>query len=1267
VRLLADRPAYFRAARSLLALACALSCFTTAGWAQVGTASLEGRITDAQGGVLPGASVTLSSSETATTRSAVTDETGGFAFIAVPPGVYQVKVELQGFRTGVLERVALRVDTASKVDLSLEVGSLAETVEVQAEVPVINRSDASLGNVIDGTQIRELPLEARNVAGLLSLQPGVTFVPTNNMNTQDDRFGSVDPRNGAVSGARADQQNVTLDGIDVNDAQKQSPFTSVLRVTLDSVQEFRVSTANFGADQGQSSGAQVSLVTRGGTNDFHGSGYWVNRDTEFSANEYFLKLTQLSQDQPSEAPLLNKNIYGFSLGGPVKRDKFFFFGNFEALDEQRENPVTRNVPSAAFRDGVLIYQCATPSACPGGSVRGLTGSHPVPAGSYGMTPDELRRVDPLHIGPNLAALEYFRQFPLPNEDGNYPGNIDFFRFAAGIDNQFRTYIGRVDFRATPSQSFFGRLNFQDDAVADVPQYPGKPPNEAVDTNNRGFAIGHDWVVGTNKVNTLRYGYTFIDEITGGVQSADGVTFRFIDPFDSLSDSFGRELGTHNIVNDFSWIRGRHSWKFGGNARWIDNQSFDNENSFNVFSSNPSWVPGSGTRYMPGGACPAPADCSGLPAVASASRSNYSDPFVQLLGVLSQNEARYNFNIDGSLVPPGEPVLRHYAAEEYELYVQDTWRVRDNLSVTAGLRYSLFSPPYEANGVQVAPSPSLGEWFAERERNMVAGVPSNASPLISFVPAGPKNDGPGFYDWDYNNFGPRVAVAWTPTPKTVVRGGYSIVYDRLGAGLATSFDRGGSFGLATQLGTPFGTLPETNAGARFRGISASYPHLLEPAPPGGFPQTPDVFAGEIGISIDDTIVTPYSHVFNVVLGRELGSGFGVEAAFVGRIGRNQLVRRDMAMPLNLVDPATGLDYFTAVRQLLDASADGVDGMAPIAYWENLFPDAAGGGLSATQAMAQSFQDNAPDYITALWLADEQCDPACSRFGEFAYFARQYDSLAARSSVGRSKYNAMQLSLRKRFSAGYQFDVNYTLAEAKDHASEVEIGGTFGNFGSGGYSGFLVNTWDPDLNYSTADYDVRHQININWLTELPFGQGRPLGGNVSGPVNAIIGDWALAGILRWTSGFPFNVINCRSCWPTNWNLQGNAELVTPGRLPETERTRNVVDGRPSPFTDPAEAITFFRNAYPGEIGLRNALRGDGYFGVDFSLSKGFAMPFGHRLRFRWDVFNLTNTPRFDTGDVEMLPDRATTFGRYNAALATCDGAAGRCMQANLRYEW
>lgn len=1249
--------------------------------AQSGTATLAGTVQDAQGAVLPGVTITATNQSTGTVRTTVTNDRGNYNLSALPPGTYDLTAELSGFRGVKVEGFDLQVDTTARRDFALAIGAMEETITVRGETPIINTSNASIGNTMNEETIRALPVEARNVVHLLSLQPGAVFIPTTNPNT-------TDPRYGATAGARADQQNVTLDGIDVNDPQLQAAFTSAVRITQEALQEFKVSTTNYGAEMGRSSGPQVSLVTRSGTNEYNGSAYWFLRRTATSSNEYFLKLAQLGSGEESQVPTLDKDIMGGAFGGPIRRGKAFFFGNFEALREKSETPVVRAVPSASLRDGVLMYRCASPGACPGGSVRGFSNSHAVPSGWYGLSPAEIAAIDPLGIGPSRAASQYFNQYPLPNEPGSDGQNLMDYRFAAPIENDFNTLIGRFDYKISGGQSLFVRGNMQDDTINSAPQFPGQEPRSQTLFTNAAFAVGYDAVLSESLVNSFRYGLTKIDSTNLGRLKSNYVRFRFLDPFNPITSTSIRETPTHNIVNDLSWLKGNHTFKAGANLRFTRIPSSRDEGSWLSATVNPSWVSGIGRTYMPGRPTCTTPGCSAVPAVAPNFAAGYADPWLSILGVLSQSTLRANYDREGNLLPVGQPVERKYASDEYEFYVQDSWQLRPNLTVTAGLRYSLFSPPYEVNGLQVAPSISMGEWFEERRQNGLAGIPSSASPIVTFDLAGPKNNGRGFYETDKNNFAPRFSFAWTPGAegglfgwltggdKMVIRGGYARVFDRIGQGIALNFDQGFAFGMSTTISSPFGAPYETNPAVRWVNDTTLPPTVPE-APPGGFPQTPPIRAGIITSSVDDTLVTPSAHTASLIIGRELPGNFAIEGGYVGRFGRDLLTRRDLAMPLNLVDTQSGMDYFTAAQQLINAtkaagipanaplSAYGV--LAPIAYWENLFPDAASATANATAVIARRYNIDGPDWITSLWLMDQFCFPACSKFGPFAFFAEQYDSLAALSSVGRSNYHSMILTLRKRYSRGFQFDLNYTLSESKDMGSNVERGSAFGNFGAGGYSGFLINSWEPELNYGISDFDVRHQINANGLWDLPFGRGKAIGGGAGGFLNQIIGDWSVAGVVRWTSGFPFNVINCRSCWATNWNLQGNASLVNPGQLPETETTRNAVDGRPSPFADPKEALKFFRFSLPGEQGIRNQLRGDGYFTLDTSVSKAWNLGISdHKLRVRWDVFNATNTPKFDVGDLTVTPDRSG-FGRYNGTLASCDAQAGRCMQFALRYEF
>jgi hypothetical protein len=1238
-------------------------------FAQAAAATVSGRVTDPQGLALPGVTVTVANPSTGDTRRVVTNEAGRYQISALPPGRYSLTLELNGFRPVVYENVDLPVGGDVRQDAQLEVGGVTETVTVSADATVLNTTTAAVGNNMNEFTIKNLPIEAANVVQLLSLQPGASFIPTTNANTTDPRYGSV-------AGARSDQQNVTLDGIDVNDPQLQAAFTSAVRVTQEALQEFRVSTTNYSSEQGRSSGPQVSLVTKSGTNAFAGSGYWLLRRTATSTNEFFLELAQLDAGDPSEPPQLDKDIFGGSIGGPIRRNKLFFFANYEGLTEKSEAPVTRGVPSDSFRDGVLQYQCAVAAACPGGPVQGFTGAHNIEAGWFGLTPAQIATLDPLAIGPSMAASQYFKQYPSPNGPGLDGKNIMDHLFSAPIEDEFKTFISRVDFKPSTNTSIFGRLNIQDDVTNSTPTFPGQPASTQTVFNNSGVALGWDEVVSPNLINSFRYGFTKIDTGTIGPLDSNFVTFRFISTYDSNAGSSTRETPTHNFVNDMSWLKGDHAIKFGTNIRFTRIPSSRNASSFLSATVNPSWVDGVGRRYQPQGPnCDTPG-CALYPAVASTFQSGYADAWLNVLGVLSQSTVRANYDRDGNPLAVGTPVDRKYASNEYEFYIQDTWQAAGNLTVTYGVRYSLDSPPYEVNGLQVAPTPSMGQWFEERRLNALAGIPSNASPLVTFDLAGSGNDRKGFYDLDTNNLAPRIAVAWTPTDRWVVRGGYSKVFDRIGHGIAANFDSGASFGMSTSLSSPFGLPYEQNPGARFVDLS-SMPVTIPDAPQGGFPQTPPVEAGVITSTIDDTIVTPSAHMVNFIVGRDLGRNFTIEAGYIGRFSRDLLIRRDMAMPLNLVDSISGVDYFTAAQALIKSiEAAGIApgsaigayaGLPSIAYWDNLFPDAAFGGFTATQQFARRFNNDGPDYITTLWRADQFCVPGCTKFGPFSYFSEQYDSVAALSSIGRANYNSMVLTIRKRYSQGYQFDVNYTLSRSEDMGSNNERGSAFGTYGAGGYSGFLVNTWDPDLNYGISDFDATHMINASGIWDLPFGQGRRFGANVGNALNAFIGDWSVASVMRWNSGFPFSVINCRSCWATNWNLQGNATLIDPNNKPEVDIVLDAIDGRPSVFADPEAALDFFRFSLPGEAGDRNPFRGDGYATVDFSLSKAWQLPYGsHRLRFRWDMFNVTDHVSFDVNSLNVFPDRSG-FGRYDGSLATCDARAGRCMQFAFRYEF
>jgi len=325
-------------------------------FAQSGGTTVRGTVKDPQGNLVSGATVTITDPERNFTRTQQTNQDGAYVFTAVPPGTYRLEVAAQGFKTASASGLVALVDTPTVRDVQLEIGAVSETVDVTSTAEAaINTSDASLGNSFERKRIVELPLNANNVVGLLSLQPGVS-------------------RSGFVNGGRADQSNITLDGVDVNEQQDgldvvtDEAFASVLRVTRDSLQEFRVTTTNPNAEQGRSSGAQVSLVTRSGSNQWHGSLFETHRNTVTTANDFFNNAAGV------ERPQLLRNIFGGSVGGPIKKDRAFFFFNYEGFREATATSVVREVPLPTLGQGIVRYRTesgASDPGCPSGTPAGV--------------------------------------------------------------------------------------------------------------------------------------------------------------------------------------------------------------------------------------------------------------------------------------------------------------------------------------------------------------------------------------------------------------------------------------------------------------------------------------------------------------------------------------------------------------------------------------------------------------------------------------------------------------------------------------------------------------------------------------------------------------------------------------------------------------------------------------------------------------------------------------------------------------------------------
>jgi|HubBroStandDraft_6_1064221.scaffolds.fasta_scaffold05832_2 hypothetical protein len=1327
--------------RNILISSLAMLFTITCAWGQTGTTSLRGVVSDKTGATVANAKVTLTNVGQALKREATTTNTGEYEFLALPPGTYALTVELTGFRRFEQKNLELLVNVPTTVNVTLEVGTTTETVEVSAQAVTLNTTDASLGNAFNENQVKQLPLEGRNVPDLLSLQAGVVYT-----GNRSDINADTDTRSGSVNGARSDQSNVTLDGVPVNDSGGHA-FTSVLPVTLDSVQEFRVTTTNYNADQGSTSGAQVALVTKSGTNEVHGSAYEYLRNTYTSANDFFIKTAQLQSGQPNQPPELIRNVFGASLGGPIIKNRLYLFVNYEGTRRAEQSSQVATVPTDAMRAGYIQYLCADQTQCPGGQQLQLTSSsgknytYTVPAGYMALSPTQIQGMDPLKLGPNPVSMAYFKSYPSPNDttvgDGvNYSG----FRWAAPIHDNKNWYIAKMDYNITSDAkqrlSVSGAL--ANEGNPQTPFLPAAPAGSLFNyTNaqntfldfNKGLIFNYSSVLTQTLVNNFRYG--FIRESYGNIGDSNQtyIIMRGLSQGITRSSQFQRPA--HTFADDLSWTHGTHTLQFGTQLAFIRSPQANTSNSFSDGVTNASWLDVSGMLVKSGS--PFNPANNGFPAGAGSFANSYDFPMIALLGMVTEDDATYNYLKNGNVLAQGAPVTRHFAFDSYEFYAQDQWKVKPNLTVTYGLRYSLFPAPWETNGLQVSPSPDLGSWFGQRGANMLNGIPSNQDPLVSFNLSGPANGGkPGLYKLDPKDFAPRLAFAYSPKPssgffrslfgeggKTTIRGGFGMVYDRIASGLLDTFNTSGSFGLATTLSNPAGietaacaprltsltAIPTTDLGCPGNGGTPQ--QILLSAPPGKFPQTFPSSLSDGGFAItwglDNGIKTPYSYTLDFSVGRELPSGFSLEVSYVGRLSHRLLAQEDMAMPLDFVDKKSGLDYFTALDALAKIYRTGVSSnnfnpsMVPAKvaqYWADVIQPLQAGdsyalgacGSGATNSPVVAAYDNFCGFnlneTTGLFVLDyfglsgtQQCGTpgnqfACNSYvpstGTNTFFNPQFSSLYAWRTNTNANYHALQVNLRHRMIHGVQFDFNYTFSKSIDIMSDATRVGAWGGLG-----GQIINSWDPNSERAVSDFDAKHQFNANWVAELPFGKGKLVAGGAHGPLEAIIGGWQLSGLFRLTSGFPVNISNGFD-WPTNWQLGGNA-FLTSGVKTGTYTVNGTNDpasvgtsefGSPNLFSNGPAAIASFTNPLPGQTGARNQIRGPGFFGVDMGLAKRWHMPWSekHSLQLRWEVFNVTNSVRFNVQSISGELDISSTFGNYTGLITN-----PRVMQFGLRYEF
>lgn len=1243
-----------------------------------GASGVTGTVRDTNGASLPGVTVTLLDTKTSREQTTTTNDNGTYSFTNVQPGAgYKLSFAIAGFQTYVLNEVDLGTAITATHNAQLTAGQVSETVEVVSTSgdATLNTTDASIGNIIGPRQLRELPIQIRGTpAALIGLQPGAVGA-----NVFAGAVGGN--RTGSVTGSRADQGNVTVDGIDVNDQAGNFAFSTVANAPIDSLQEFRAVTSGPNASSGRSSGGQTELTTKSGTNDLHGSVREYYRTEKSAANSFFNNRNNVQR------PRLRRHQYGGSIGGPLPifnfgegdggvfdsgKDKLFFFFDAELRRDRSQNESSRTVPLAHFREGRIGYINNNPG-CLATSRLNTT-----PGCISFQTTAQTAAFDPQGVGVNAALLAFINsRYPLPNDlTGGDGRNTGLLRFNAPNVRDDKIYTTRIDVNPTNNQRLFVRYTFtQRDSTNALAFLPGD--QDAVTFQDRSYALagGHTWLISPRFTNAVTLGLvkqvnlftpadipSFPHSFSGGPIGA---------PFPSLSYQ-DRNVYVPTLRDDMTFTTGSHTLQMGVSIKPIrQNATLINDFNFATLGL------GGLTNNL--NATLRPAN------VRAGSTAVYDSAFAYLLGRIGTLQTNFNFSNTGTALPPGSGKIRSYSYNEYEGYVQDNWKVRNNLSLNLGVRYHLYPAPYERNGLQADNTTDFRELLAIRNANAAAGIASNSSePFLVYNLSGKGNDGGApYYETDKKNFAPRIGFAYNPSfkngvfgklfgeQKTVIRGNASMVYDRV-AGAITFIQNQVDYLFASSASRNFGNISPNTAllnDPRFVSISglpvaSTPPSITRPLTPfvtGGVAE--GLALGEFNYTIDHKFKIPRAYTFNFGIQRETPGNMVLDVSYVGRLGRKLFVQSDVSQVLNFKDPTSGqflLAALNAIQPIVAANvAAGLPpatGIVAQAWFENQMNPASiatfgvpcsglGLGANCTQLIA-NFQPTltrvggTSDLLSTLNANGLLFNNVgmSSQFGTNAYITNQ----------GESDYHGMLVSLQKRFSRGFEFEVNYTFSKSLDNNSSVVNTIT---------GGLVCDVNDPDICRGPSDFDIRHLFNANFIWDLPFGRGRLIGGGVNKWADALLGGWTLSGIASARSGLAIGSLS--GAFPIGFNLNSPAIVSGPASAFATD-IRTTTGGIQF-FADPVAANAALRFPRHGELGSRNTFRGPNFWGLDMGLAKKFTAPWSEQQRFtlRVDAFNVTNTNQFGTPN---LTKDSASFGLIGASANT-----PRELQFAIRFDF
>jgi Carboxypeptidase regulatory-like domain/TonB dependent receptor len=1246
-----------------------------------------GRVADPSGAVVAGAKVTLTNEATRVSREVPTNSSGDYVFVEVQPGQYTVQFEQKGFKKNLQKAVTVEVNQVVTLNTSMQLGGTQEVVEVTSEAPLVDTTSTQLGAVMDAQSVSKLPLNARDTYQLLQLQPGVQGVGGSDLFYGSNQSGAV-----SVNGGRGRSNNFNVNGGDGNDLFVNSP---AIQPTPDSIAEFRVLSNTFDAEYGRNSGAVINVVTKSGTNGWHGSAY------EFLRNQLFNSRGYLDLRRPDD----KQNQFGGTLGGPIKKDRTFFFASYEGrrvVHGISSDPVV--VPTAAERAGIFgspfSGQIATDtfasilnarSGCgvniPMPSTNGPTGYDAIFPG--GQIPTAC--LDP------VAVDIMNRYVPCPNADptcSNLSNTDNIFRSIPNDDSHANQVTAKVDHRINDKQNLSIYYYFNDAFDAQpFTRFQAATPNllQGFGNNNTTRAqqvnISHTWTISPVVVNELRLSYfreaqgTFLHPqhtnlvtnscssslapicftgttdvpsvippnpklgITPGLgPNREGVPFISISGGFTIGNDFEGELpqkgNTYQLSDSLTKVVGKHTTKFGvdfRNQRFLQTLYFDPNGDYSYFGGGPN---------DPIGPDLFPNYLLGLP-----------DSYLQ--GSTQTEDVRGN---------------------SIYLFAQDSWKIRPNLTLNYGLRWEYNQPLYDAGlryqtfrpgqatttypcQLSAASQASLG--YPDTNCNP-GGSAAAVFPLGLVVP-GDKGVPKGLTESYYKSFAPRIGVAWDPigNGKTTIRGGWGLFYNPIEQLVLEQFQAEPPFGGSSLISESLFTTPFLGQ----NGVIAPNPFngILNPAhgtPTDWSAFRPILLFGEL----EPKLRSQYTAQYNFGIQHELTKDMVLSVGYVGSQGHRLLATRDLnygnaqtcldlqaianAYPGNGTTAAPGIGTgcgpffadaaFKIPTQAFDANGNPVNVVIPsgglhLPYGIN--------GPSVIPA-GTNVSSIAPNGITLVGLrrySSPACDPLSGN-GCPADSVPVFSSIFAQDTIANSNYNSLQASLEKRLTHGLQFELAYTFSKSIDNASSFEN---------------ILKPICDRCNRSLSLFDARHRFVISYLWQLPVPK-------YDGTKGKLLNGWAVSGITSFQTGFPIRLESSNDSELENsfdFELPGKPDLIAPFHTQSAKKTGCALGTGPTAGAGapPCQLVTnqYFdpnsfalpvqdANSTPLQL-LGNAPRtmccGPGINNFDFSVQKVTSIGEAKHIEFRAEFFNLFNHAQFLNPDGNISD--GADFGRVKRA--------------------